>query len=106
MKTNRLAILCVAITPALLSSSLFSQIVTTNASDNAGNYARIWGDASNGGSGFQAWNFNFGAGSGGAGRFIGNPANAGITGIPQAETKDSACLLDPPRLSTSTTAHL
>ena len=85
MKSTRLATLCVAIVPALfLSSSLFSQIVTTNASDNAGNYAGNWGDGSNGGTGFQAWTFNSGAGTGGAGRFIGNPANVGIAGMSES----------------------
>ena len=85
MKSTRFAILCAAIVPALFfSSSLFSQIVTTNASDNAGNYAGNWGDGSNGGTGFQAWTFNSGAGTGGAGRFIGNPANVGITGMSES----------------------
>ena len=82
MKSSHLVTLCASLGLMVLSSSSsFSQLVTTNASDNAGNYAGNWGDGSNGGTGFQAWSFSSGSGTGGAGRFIGNPASLGITGM-------------------------
>ena len=50
------------------------------ANDNATNYGGSWTNASNGGSGFGAWNLSAGANTG---VFIGNPANDGMgtTGI-------------------------
>jgi autotransporter-associated beta strand protein len=62
----------------LIPNLLFSQFEI--ASDNAGNYGGSWN--SNQGSGFNDWLFTSNGGSGGfAGRFIGNPSSAGITGM-------------------------
>jgi autotransporter-associated beta strand protein len=49
----------------------------TFASDNASSsaYGDGWGSGDNGGSGFTAWNINYGASTG---TFIGNPANNGM----------------------------
>jgi hypothetical protein len=61
---------------------LQSQTVTTNAIDNAGNYSGVWGNGSNGGSGFQPWVLSSGNGTAGfGGNLIGIPTNAGVTGI-------------------------
>lgn len=66
---------------ALLSLPAGAQIVT-NASDNAGNYSSGWTNGANGGTGFGAWSISSSGGTGGfGGNFIGNPANAGITGM-------------------------
>lgn len=57
------------------------------ASDTAGNYGtaatNTWTNGSNLGSGFGPWQFSVNSGSNGfAGVFVGNPADAGITGFP------------------------
>ena len=63
-----------------ISSISFAQIVTTNASDNAGNYSGVWTNGANGGTGFGAWALTTNTSSGGwAGTFIGDPNYAGIT---------------------------
>lgn len=51
------------------------------ASDNGGNYAGGWTNGANGGTGFGAWSIVADQGSGFAGNFIGNPADAGISGM-------------------------
>ena len=51
------------------------------ASDNAGNYLGGWTDGSNGGTGFGEWQIQVEQGTGFAGNFIGNPDDAGITGL-------------------------
>jgi hypothetical protein len=53
------------------------------ASDNASNYdGGNWASGSNGGSGFGNWTISSSPGTGFAGSFIGNPASAGITNMP------------------------
>jgi hypothetical protein len=55
----------------------------TNVSDVAANYDNSWFDGDKSGNGFGAWTFNHSQGSNGfAGVFIGNPADAGIGGMP------------------------
>ncbi|HMP73206.1 MAG TPA: carbohydrate-binding protein [Kiritimatiellia bacterium] len=53
----------------------------TTAVDVAANYG-TWTDGSNEGTGFGAWAFNHSQGSGFAGSFVGDPASAGISGMP------------------------
>jgi hypothetical protein len=71
----------------ILSAGIFSnshaQTVTTNAYDNASNYpSNTWTNGANGGRGFQPWFLTSGNGTGGfGGNFVGNPTNAGITGM-------------------------
>ena len=109
---NRFAVLCMVLGLASFfnPNHLQSQTVTTNAIDNAGNYAGNWGDGSNGGTGFQAWTFKFGAGTGGAGRFIGSPANAGISGMSEssfalyANPAGSGAFIDATRVFSSSLA--
>ncbi|MDA3943785.1 MAG: S8 family serine peptidase [Bacteroidetes bacterium] len=52
-----------------------------NASDNASNYGGGWTDGSNQGNGFEPWVLSSGTNGGFAGHFIGDPTNAGITGM-------------------------
>jgi hypothetical protein len=66
---------CLAIT-----SSAFAQV--TNAFDFGGNYGSGWTNGANGGFGFGAWNFTINQGTGASGTFIGDPAGAGISGMP------------------------
>jgi len=71
----------------ILSAGIFSnshaQTVTTNAYDNASNYpSNTWTNEANGGRGFQPWVLTSGGGTNGfGGNFVGNPTNAGITGM-------------------------
>jgi hypothetical protein len=60
-----------------------SEVRALLAYDDAGNYANGWTNFSNGGQGFQVWQFNIVANppTSYAGAFIGNPADAGITGM-------------------------
>lgn len=51
------------------------------AEDSAANYAGSWTIGSNGGYGFTSWDFNMTQGTGSAGVFVGDPLNAGITGM-------------------------
>lgn len=51
------------------------------AEDDASNYGSSWTNLSNGGFGFTPWVFNMTEGSGFADAFIGNPLDAGITGM-------------------------
>lgn len=56
--------------------------MNTVAFDIANNYApNLWVDGSNLGYGFNPWDFDFISAGGFAGAFIGNPANAGISGL-------------------------
>lgn len=59
-------------------------MATQKALDIADNYNSIpggWINGSNGGTGYQPWQFNIIQGSGFAGGFIGNPSAAGISGL-------------------------
>ena len=51
------------------------------AQDNGSNYGGGWNTGTNGGSGFGNWDFASNQGTGSAGTFIGNPADASITGM-------------------------
>lgn len=68
-----------ALVAAAIGTSAQAQNVT--ASDNASNYSGGWNSGSNGGTGFGPWTFESTQGSGFAGAFIGDPSNAGITGM-------------------------
>ena len=54
-----------------------------DASDNSGNYGSGWTDGSNGGTGFEPWAFNHteDGSTSFAGVFVGDPGDAGITGM-------------------------
>ena len=70
----------VAIALMLASAGAVSAITHT---DNAGNYGNGWTTGSNGGTGFGAWTLTSSGGTGGfAGAFLGNPSDAGISGMP------------------------
>jgi len=81
MKSTRFAIVCAALGVVAFTHNSFSQLVTTNGSDSAENYGGSWGENSNQGTGFGPWILTFSQGSGGAGRFIGNPGSGGISGM-------------------------
>lgn len=51
------------------------------AFDQASNYGGGWNNGSNGGFGFGNWSLNSTPGTGFAGQFLGNPADAGISGM-------------------------
>ena len=66
----------------LFAHPSFSQLVTTNGSDNAGNYSGGWTNGANGGTGFGPWALSSGNGTSGfGGTFTGIPGGAGVTGI-------------------------
>lgn len=72
---------------AFYVSSSYAQglLTTTNAFDFGANYGGAsepaFATGENGGYGFGAWTITANSGSGGAGAFIGNPSNGGITGM-------------------------
>jgi hypothetical protein len=76
MKSNTLhlrqAILCFVFLFGIIGGD-WGQIFTDNASNSA--YSSGWNNASNGGSGFQSWTLSSDGAN--AGRFIGNPSDAG-----------------------------
>lgn len=78
MKT-RVSLLGVVLGLFLFAESALAQNII--ATDNGANYSSGWTNGSNGGTGFQPWQFTFVSGTGFAGGFIGDPASAGISGM-------------------------
>lgn len=77
MKARIIAVLAAM---AMASASSFgANLASDNAADPA--YSGGFTNGSNGGSGFSAWTITSDPGGGFAGAFIGNPADAGITGM-------------------------
>jgi hypothetical protein len=80
----------VAIALILASVGAVSAITHT---DNADNYGTVWNSGSNGGTGFGAWILSSSGGTGGfAGAFLGNPSDAGISGMPTNSNSRSFAL--------------
>jgi hypothetical protein len=80
----------VAIALILASAGAVSAITHT---DNADNYGTVWNSGSNGGTGFGAWTLSSSGGTGGfAGAFLGNPSDAGISGMPTNSNSRSFAL--------------